>query len=266
MTTVPLKNAWRPAAALALALLVAAAIFYPAFGPGRVLFTTDDNIGAIASAKRLLSGCLPALWNDSGFVGMPSGLATPNWTSLLAYVVSAATFVNCVHALDLVAASVLLALFLLRKANTAGACVGMLAAFWLGSNLTLVYAGHVAKYGVLLFAALTVLLIDRATARKPSVAGLVLAGAALGLMFLEQQDLALFFGMFLGGYTVLRLWRAEGASWPARLAALIAMGIVALAIAGPTLLGSYFTNVKGVAAMNEANVARVCDAVARVAA
>jgi hypothetical protein len=159
---------------------------------------------------------------------------------------------NWVHALDLVIASLFIALFLRgQKAGWAAIALGFLTAFWLGSNLTLTYAGHKGKYDILMLASVALFCIARALVRRPSLLWGILAGGAIGLMFLEQPDVALFFGFILGAYALflaVRQWLANG-TWAKSVLALSLMGGIGLLISASSTISSYASNVAGAVSM-----------------
>ncbi|MCB1068819.1 MAG: hypothetical protein KDL31_00600 [Kiritimatiellae bacterium] len=195
-------------------LLFGLLVYREAFLPGNVLFTTDDNIGAMASREKILPQAFLGGWADEPAAGQPL-LVPISWTNLMLWILPLKLFVNSIHALDLILASLcLLGFFRLRGMHPASALMAVLAAFWVGSNFFLTYAGHIGKFGVLLMAALYLYLLE-VSLQKRSWAWAALAGGALGGMFLEQADSALFFALFLGPYAVIRAgevfaWRWAG--------------------------------------------------------
>jgi len=101
-----------------------------------------------------------------------------------------------------------------------------------------------------MFGAVTLLLIEKAT-RTKKLSWSLLAGGALGLMFLEQQDVALFVGVFLGFYAILAGLREDLRDLKGLTLRLASMALVALLIGGPGSLIVYRGSVKGVAGMDE---------------
>ncbi|MBP7830649.1 MAG: hypothetical protein KA248_12105 [Kiritimatiellae bacterium] len=237
---------------VAILLLVAAAIFRSILVPGRFLFTTDDNIGDLALRKALLPGGYSGGWYDGMLLGF-NMVIPPGWTHLLLWLSPLMVFVNWIHGLDLVLASLALAAFLRRRDMSWPACaVAALAAFWVGSNFTLTYAGHIMKFGVLMWAALYLWWVDRAVETgRPALA--ILAGGALGAMFLEQADVALFFALALGPYALFRLWQAAGTQWRKWAVVLGPLLLSAGLIAFHPLWEGYRANVQGVTSMKQEN-------------
>lgn len=188
-----------------LALVVFGVLVYgKTLVPGRIILTTDDNIGALALRKASMPQSLLGWWNDNVLCGVPEFMNI-TWTNLLLCVMPVNMFANWIHAIDLVAASIFLILFLRqRNVHPAAAVIAALASFWLGSSFFLTYAGHIGKFGVLVFAAFFLWQAESAF-RRNSWANAILAGGGLGGMFLEQADVALFFAMPLGCYALYRV-------------------------------------------------------------
>jgi hypothetical protein len=160
-------------------------------------------------------------------------------------------FTNWSHLLALLCGSVVLFLFLTRRLGLhwIAGLLGAITAYWLGSNLTLVFAGHIMKYGVICLAAMVLFLLPLAVG---SFRWAILCGGLLGGMFLEQQDSALFFGIFWGAYACFLLFRQKQ-PLVASGAKLVVMLFVALLVSLPTLLSSFEQNVTGVASVQESN-------------
>ena len=117
---------------------------------------------------------------------------------------------NVFHGLCLALAAWLLALYLRDRGLRPAACVfGGLVAFWVGTNLTLTYAGHVGKYGMMVFLALAVFALGR-WGKTGRMAWSVVAGSATGAMFLEQADGALFCALLLAPLGLFAASRATG--------------------------------------------------------
>jgi hypothetical protein len=244
-----MKNrGWIMAVALLAALQLA--IWWPLLGGHSILFTTDDNIGQLSFCARCLPGALLGWWDDSSLLGNGIGRVPVNWTSVGLLALPVPSFVNLVHAVNLLLASVFFFLWMRnRGSSTAAATLGAFAAFWLSSNLAITYGGHVPKYAVLLFATLALLGIERMGATRHGAWALV-AGGAMGLALVEQQDVGIFFGLFVGAYAVFTLWRMTEVAWPRRVAVyLLPMGIMAVWLACASLLQGYTHNIQGVASV-----------------
>ena len=221
--------------------------------PGVCLFASDNNIGQMILAKETLPGGLFfGFWSDKIYLGKPKGMLPVNWNALLSWVMSPMLYANWGNAICFVLASFFLALWLRdRQAGWCAIVVGFLTAFWLGSNLTLTYAGHTGKFGVLLMASVTLYCVSRALYGKPSWLWAILSGWAIGWMFVEQLDVALFFSFALGAYALflaIRRWQINR-TWAKSAVALILMGGVGLMLSASTMFSGYTANVKGAASM-----------------
>jgi len=190
-----------------LVMLVFGVIVYrDALTPGHVLFTTDDNIGAMGARKSTFPHAFLGGWDDTIAAGQP--MNTPvSMTNMLLMMLSPQIFCNWIHAFNLVVGSWFFMLFLrLRGIGWMAASLGALLTFWLGSTFFLTYAGHIGKFGVVLCAGMYLYLVERAI-RDRSVSFAVLAGVAMAGMFIEQSDSALFFATILGPYALFRCWQ-----------------------------------------------------------
>ena len=97
------------------ALIVFAVIIYRAvLVPGQILLTTDDGIGAVAIRKYAMPAGFLGWWDDTVLMGIPQNLNI-NWTNLWLLLLPVKMFVSWIHAIDLVAASIFLALFLRNR-------------------------------------------------------------------------------------------------------------------------------------------------------
>lgn len=238
---------------VALFGIVGILVFRDVLAPDRILFTTDNNIGVNAGYARSISverGCVA--WAGGPLLGA-TGRYPLALINVLRSAVPLEVYQNWFHAFALCIGSALVALLLLaRGCRVLAAVVGSLTVFWVGSNLTLTYAGHDGKYGVLLFSALALFLIEMAATRM-RLAWSVVAGAAVGMMFVEQQDVALFIGLFVGAYAVYAILRENAWRWRPLVLPLILMAGVAALVGGPNVLSGYLTQVKGVVSMSEEN-------------
>ncbi len=234
--------------AVVLGAMLMFAIWYPLMQGGVVLFSTDDNIGLLSGCARGLPATFLGWWDDSSLLGNGIGRVPLNWTSALLTALPLPQFVNVVHAVTLALAAMLLFGLLRRMGcSRASSMLGALVAFWCSSNLALTYGGHIPKFSVLLFGSLALLCIKNMTGTHGR-AWALLAGGAVGFALVEQQDVGLFFGMFIGAYAVFMLFRMTTVSWQQRVATfLVPMGLMAAWPAIPSLLQGYTHNIQNVA-------------------
>jgi hypothetical protein len=232
-------------------VILALCVFRDLFVPNAVLFMTDNNVGNTGATKfGLPETFLSGLMAGGPLLGMQGSMAI-SLENVFKWLMCVLSYVNWYHAVMMCLASVWISLFCFHRGCRALAVMlGIMAAFWLGSGLTLTYSGHNGKYGVLAFAGLALWLIEMAAVRK-RLAWAILAGGAVGMMFVEQQDVALFIGFFLGAYAVYAILRENGNNWRALPLPLVLMGLMALLTGGPNVLSGYMTQVKGVVAMSD---------------
>ena len=225
---------------LALFAVVAMLVFHALWKPGAVLLSSDDNVGLLRNNQRMLEASAVHPWMGEALWGMSTmSMVRPGYFLLKA--MPADLFMNTFHGLCLALSAWLLALYLKDKGLRPAACVfGGLAAFWVGTNLTLTYAGHVGKYGTMVFLALAVFALGR-WGKTGRAAWSVVAGSAAGAMFLEQADVALFCALLLAPLGLFEASRAAGGwkiaalakrSWGALLAAALLAGGASLAAKG----------------------------------
>ncbi|MDO9540987.1 MAG: hypothetical protein Q7J98_01520 [Kiritimatiellia bacterium] len=224
-------------------VLFALLIFHSVLIPGNILFSTDDPLGNIVQGKAQMPYSFIACWSESPFFGFGLGRASLSWNAFWLLLLPATVFKNCFHALNLVGASFFLALFLRERGlGLPAQIIGMLTAFWLGSNFTLVYASHYLKFSTMFLAMAALCCITRAI-RQRSLAWSTVSGGVIGLMMLEQQDVALFIGIFWAAFALYEFIRLEGLNIPALFVRFVPMLICALLICGPNLLTAYAANV-----------------------
>jgi hypothetical protein len=229
--------------ALILVIFLFAGIFH-AFLTGRSVLMSTDAI--VSYANRGFDDVVReavAYWDDGVLLGLPRG----SWTQLavlLQAVLPSLIWNNLVYGFACLVASLLLIFGYRRTIHPWAIAFAAVVAFWLGSNFTLVYAGHNLKpYVVMLFVA-SILAAGARTWR-----GGIIWGGITGLMFAQQPDVALFFALVGGSYLVFRLWRRDGLKPLAWLRVLLPALATALLFAAGPLISGYKLNVKGTAAM-----------------
>lgn len=209
--------------------------------PGNILFASDANIGWLNQMKSVFPKGFSGYWLAAGLLG--GGTVAPlSSGNVLLCGLPVSVYNNWVYAIHLGCASFFLLSFLRRfGVGWLGALTGVVAAFWIGSNLTLAYAGHIGKFEVLLFASAGLWLLEKSV-RSASWEWSALAGVAMGAMFPDQPDLALLFGLALGTHALVRCLFLYRLRWAPILKVLVPAGVTALLIAGPGLLGAYMVS------------------------
>ncbi len=225
-------------------------VFFMLWRGSQVLFTTDDNIGINAMLARSMPASFGGWWSHGDLLGVP-GAVPLNWTFSILFLFGPVWFTNWVHAVDLFFAAIFLLAFLRSHgASIFASAIGCISSFWVGTNFTLLYAGHTGKFGLLLFAAVFLWSIQRA------VHGIcwpwfVVAGMALGGMLLEQQDVAILMGVAFGAYVVFLIVRMPRRRILALIGASISLVCVSILLSGGVAINAYVMNVDSAAVMQE---------------
>lgn len=234
-------------------VVLATITFRCVWGADNVFSASDVNIGGLAFRKHRI----PELF--FGYFTSTPVLGNSNYNYSLFHVllsfIPLTVFADIFYGLILVAGS-LSCVWFLRIWNRSwfASIVGALVAFWFNS-ITLASAGHVYKIEVLALSVLSLVLIEkaiRAASGRNAFGYSILGGLSVGVMIIEQQDVAIFAGLFIGSYAVFRLiqvYRKVLSRW---LTVFLPVGIVALLLSGSTILRSYETNVAGAASVQGA--------------
>ena len=220
--------------------VLAAITFRCVFGENQVFAASDLNIGRLAYIKSILPD-----WFFGHFQGVElfgiSGSGISLFKTLLA-IFPLEFFANTFYGATLVCGSMAMVWFLrLWNRSWAASVFGALIAFWVNS-IMLATGGHAYKMEVLVFSVLALGLIEKAVRaeRIHRTAGFsVLAGIVVGLMMIEQQDVGLLAGLFVGPYALFRLVQVRGRAVLHWIAVLVPIGGVGLLLAGSMMLRSY---------------------------
>jgi hypothetical protein len=226
------------------------AVFRHFFFNDAVLLTTDAAIrGANLPAVWVLNSTV-SNWHSSVLLGIPYG-GVVQFATLLKGTMEGVPWNNTVYGLACLLGSLAFLRGVSKKICSWGAICGALAAFWVGSNFTLVIAGHNFKPYVVLFFVCSLIPVARAAAGRISYA--LVWGSCVGLMFAQQPDVAMFFALFSGAYMLFRLWKAQGFKPLKWLKVLVPAMVVALLLASGQLLSGYLYAVKGASQMQTEN-------------
>ncbi len=230
-------------------LLLTLLYFRDLFHPGVVLFATDCNVGLNAAVKAHLPDAFLGSWSSSTLLGGGES-AVLNVRYICLWLLPARFYTNWIHAIYLVGASLFLILYFRdQELNLVSGLMGIITAFWLGSNFTLIYPAHLGKFGNLLFAAMFLWGMNR-TVKSRRIPWALLTGGAMGAMFVEQPDVAFFFACVLGTYALFTIRQEFGWDLRSMLRLLAPLVLMAAFVAGPSLWMGYQTSVRGVASMN----------------
>ena len=232
--------------------VLAVITFRCCWGADMVFSASDLNVGRLAAKKNMLPELLTGQFTANQVLGGTAYGFT--LFHVLLSVFPLTFFANTIYGLVLIFGSLSMVWFLRIWGRSWGSSVaGALIAFWFNS-ITLASGGHAYKMEVLAFSVLSLCLIEkaiRAASVKKAIGFSVLAGPVVGIMMIEQQDVALLAGLFVGSYAVFRLIQSHGKSFTYWLGTLLPVGIVAVLISGSTMLKSYQSNIAGAASVQK---------------
>ncbi|MFC1467904.1 hypothetical protein ACFLQY_04365 [Verrucomicrobiota bacterium] len=238
-------------------VVLAILTFRCVWGENLIFSASDVNIGGLAFRKRFGLDLLFGYFNSNPVLGG----ASSNYSlfNSLAVLFPLHLFADCFYPTVLVLGSLFLVWFLrLWGRSWTASIFGGVIAFWLNS-ITLSAAGHVYKMEVLVLSVLSLCFIEksvRAESVRKSVGYAVFAGLSVGLMMLEQQDVALLAGLFVGPYAVFRLIQRYSKNALRWSALLIPVAVVSLLFAGPAMVKSYNQNIRNAAQVQGAGEER----------
>ncbi|MCF7817838.1 MAG: YfhO family protein [Kiritimatiellales bacterium] len=225
-------------------VLLAAVVFRCGWATDKVFSGSDANIGILAVNSRNLPARFFGGYDAAPLFGGAS--KTPlSVSSIGKSILPPELFSNTWYAFYLILSSLALIAYLrLWNLRWMSCLLGALSAFWMGS-ITIAASGHLYKLGVVALFSFALLCVEKSVraGRARRVGWAVLAGISVGLMLLEQQDVGLLAGLFLGVYTLFRLVQTAGRSWLAWLAVLLPIAAIGLGFSATTALSSYTANV-----------------------
>ncbi|MEN8141965.1 MAG: YfhO family protein [Thermodesulfobacteriota bacterium] len=232
--------------------VLAAITFRCAWPAGHVFSASDLNIGRLAFKKHYLPELLTGYFTGNQVLG-GSGYGFTLFHSLMA-LMPLKLFADSFYGLVLIFGSASLIWFLrLWGRSWLASVFGALVAFWFNS-IMLAAGGHAYKMEVLAFSVLSLCLTEKAvrsTTIRRMIGYSLLGGVSVGIMMIEQQDVALLAGLFIGSYAVFRLIQVYSKVVLRWVALLVPVAAVAVLLSGSTVLKSYKSNIKGAAAVQE---------------
>lgn len=232
-------------------LVISLVLFRAALNPDVVFSASDANMGWLTFKKGVMPEMFSGAYRAFPLLGA-SFLKQPILSDVLLWLLPVPIYNDAIYAVFLLGASIFLLLFLrLLNRSWAGACFGVLIALWLGS-VTITSSGHIGKLGVAFFGCAALYFIEKAVnaASKSRVLWALIAGGGIGGMLLEQQDVGLFWGIFLGAYALFRCIQQYGKSdWLGYAGIFLPIAVAALLLAGPSALVMYKTNVTDIASV-----------------
>lgn len=224
---------------------LAAIVFRSGFGEDMVFSGSDANIGILTVHNRQLPD-----YFSGGYLPAPvfggAGEKAVTFSNIGKWLLKPATFSNTWYSLYLLISSVaFIAYVRLWKVGWLSAVLGALCAFWVGS-VTLSAAGHLYKLGVMAFFMVSLLLLECSLrSEKMLKAGsfACLAGFFVGLMLLEQQDVGLLAGIFLGMYGVVRIIDLHKFDWKRWVVIFLPIALIGISMTLKTAVKAYDQNV-----------------------
>jgi len=234
-----------------LFLAISLVLFRAALNPDVVFSASDANMGWLTFKKGVMPEMFSGAYRAFPLLGI-SFLKQPILSDVLLWLLPVPIYNDAVYAVFLLGASIFLLLFLrLLNRSWVGACCGVLIALWLGS-VTISAGGHIGKFGVAFFGCAAMCFIEKTVRASSRVRVLwaLIAGGSIGGMLLEQQDVGLFWGIFIGAYALFRCIQQYGKSDGLGYAIVfLPIAVAALLLAGPSALVMYKTNVTDIASV-----------------
>jgi hypothetical protein len=237
----------------AIFFIVLAAITFRCVWGADLLFSASDmSIGRLAAKKNVLPESFAGVFSPTAVMGS-NGFGFSLFNILLT-LLPVTVFANAFYGLVLVSGSLFMVWFLrLWNRSWTASVFGAVIAFWFNS-IMLAAGGHAYKMEVLAFLVLSLCLVEKAirsTTIRAAAGFSIFAGLSVGIMMIEQQDVALLAGLFVGPYAVFRLVQVHGKSIARWLCILLPIGVVALLLSGSTVLKSYERNIAGAASVQK---------------
>jgi len=227
---------------------LAAILFRCGWGAEQVFAGSDCNIGLIAGAHRQLPALFQGAYLPTPVFGRAASVPF-SFFNLGRWLLPSEVFSDTWYGFYLIFSSLFFITYLrLWKFRWESCLFGALAAFWMGS-ITLSSAGHMNKLGVMMFFMLAVFLVEKAVRAGTHRLRIIFAGGtgvSIGFMLLEQQDVALFAGLFFGLYVLFRMIQTFGKKPMKWLELIVPVVLIALWMAAPTALAAYQKNVTDV--------------------
>ena len=222
--------------------------------PSNAIFSASDlNFGRLAALKYELPHSLIGIFGSNQLIG-GSGQSI-SFFKILLMILPLEIFANLIYPFILLIGSISMVWFLrIWKCCWISSIFGALVSLWFNSIL-LASAGHAHKMEVLVFSILSLALIEksiRAVSNYKILGFALLAGLVIGIMMIEQQDVALLAMIFVGPYLLFRLFQ-EKLIRNRFLLIIFPITVVSLLLSGNTILNSYKKNILNASAVQGDN-------------
>ena len=224
--------------------LILASITFRCTWPSDTAFSASDlNFGRLAAMKNALPESLIGNFGSNQIIG--SSGHNLSLFKILLFLIPLELFANLIYPFILILGSISMVWFLrIWGCGWISAVFGALVSFWFNSIL-LASAGHAYKMEVLAFSVLSLALIEksiRSINLRRSFIFSLLSGLSIGIMMIEQQDVALIAGLFIVPYLVFRLIQKKVKIKNLGVI-LIPMILISFSLSGHTILNSYEKNI-----------------------
>ena len=225
-------------------IALAAITFRCAWGADMVFSGSDENFGLFQNRKDLMPEYLTGFFRAEPILG--TAASAFNLNHAITFMLPAELANDFRYGFFLSVSSLSLVWFLRMRGRTwLAAAAGALVAFWFGSVM-LAAGGHIYKMAVLSLSVLSLCLLEKsvvAKSLKGAVWYAILSGVAVGVMILEQADVAILAGLFLGAYVLFRLIQSHRKKWMRWCCILVPLAAVGLSISAKTIFTQYEHNV-----------------------
>jgi hypothetical protein len=230
-------------------VLLALLTFRCAWGADVTIASSDVNLGGLAFRKQMGWDLFSGFFSGRPLFGYAN--YSISFFNFLVQLIPIQSFLEWFYAGVLMVGSLAMVWFLrLWSLSWWASIVGALVGFWVNSIL-LASAGHVYKMEVLAFSMVSLVFIEkgmRAVSFRGQIGYAVLTGVSVGLMMIEQQDVALLAGLFLAPYALFRCVHVK-VGWGRGALFLGILSVVGLLLSGPVLLKSYDQNIRQAASV-----------------
>jgi len=234
-------------------IVLAAITFRCAWGTDMVFSGSDENFGIFNMRKQMMPEYLTGFYKATPILGQ-AGSVEVNMNHLITLLFPVQFANDFRYVFFLLMSSFSLVWFLrLRGRSWVASVSGALVGFWFGSVM-LAAGGHIYKMAVLSFMTLCLCFVEKSiqsVTLRGSVFYSILAGGAIGVMILEQADVAILGGLFIGAYVLFLLLQQYRKKWHRWLCVIFPLGLVGLFVSFNTILEQYDLNVSQSAAIQD---------------
>lgn len=195
---------------LGLFLIILSVFFCRVFLPGHILFSNDGPLSELVTRSHHLPERFFGCWQDLGLMGFNGGMAAPDISFGLQWLLGPVFFSKFYAILTLLILAMAAWLFFRQAGLVPLACsLGAMAAIFNSTIFSVACWGigaHVLTIAMFFLAMAA--LLD--TTSKLRWLRLVLAGLAVGMGVTEGADVGAIFSLYIGAFILYQAWTAEG--------------------------------------------------------